>query len=110
VSPTSGLIEAIPDTISLDALKRGDPTIKTLNEFFIRHFGRGDEASLTLKLARANFAASLAAYSIVTYLLQVWWLCRFPPLVWNWSRCSVCVCLFPDSRSTQWYQKLCLPL
>ena len=50
VSPTCGLIEAVPDTISLDSLKKGDPTIISLNEFFIRHFGNGDPASAQLEV------------------------------------------------------------
>ena len=39
-SETCGLLEAIPDTISIDALRRADPTnAATLNRFFERHFG-----------------------------------------------------------------------
>ncbi len=52
VSPDGGLIEAIPDTISIDALKRGDPHFTTLNDFFVRHFGRGRADSPQLKASR----------------------------------------------------------
>ena len=62
-----GVIEAIPDTISLDSLKRNDPTFTSLSQFFTSHFEEGDE----FEDAKANFVESLAAYSIVTYLLQV---------------------------------------
>lgn len=35
-SPDSGIIEAIPDTISLDSLKKNDPHFTTLADFFER--------------------------------------------------------------------------
>ncbi len=44
------MIEAIPDTISLDALKKGDPQFTTLNNFFLMHFGRGNVDSDSLKV------------------------------------------------------------
>ena len=50
VSASGGLIEAIPDTISLDALKKGDPHFTNLNDFFIRHFGRGNADSDAVKV------------------------------------------------------------
>jgi phosphatidylinositol 4-kinase B len=61
-----GIIEAIPDTISLDSLKRNDPNFSTLLQFFETHFD--GEALLD---ARANFVESLAGYSIVSFLLQI---------------------------------------
>jgi phosphatidylinositol 4-kinase B len=66
-----GLIEAIPDTVSLDALKRGDPAFTTLGDWFTRYFHRGKYAAKRLRLARSNFARSLAGYSLVCYLLQI---------------------------------------
>lgn len=72
ISPEAGLIEAVPDTISLHALKKRDPNFTTLNDFFIRRFGGdSDTPSPALARARRNFCSSLAAYSIVCYLLQV---------------------------------------
>ncbi|CAM9984649.1 unnamed protein product [Scytosiphon promiscuus] len=65
-SPTAGVIEAVPDTVSLDALKRHAPHL-ALQDFFRRHFGRRG----TLRQARANFVESCAAYSVVCYLLQI---------------------------------------
>jgi len=62
-----GLIEAIPDTVSLDALRRNDPNYTTLPDFFERFWGRGEG----LGRARQCFLESLAAYSIVCFLLQV---------------------------------------
>lgn len=70
-SPTSGFIEAIPDTVSIHSLKEKDPAYTTLEDFFVRHFGRGDPDSARLTAARRNFVASLAAYSIVCYVLQI---------------------------------------
>ncbi|CAM9327966.1 unnamed protein product [Choristocarpus tenellus] len=68
-SPDSGIIEAVPDTVSLDALKKNDPCYTTLLDFFQRHFGsRGSDR---FEQARSCFVESLAAYCIVTYILQV---------------------------------------
>lgn len=64
-----GLIEAIPDTVSLDALKKNDPRFTTLTDFFIRLFG--PRGSTPFAQARKCFVESLAAYSIICYLLQV---------------------------------------
>ena len=61
-----GIIEAIPDTISLDSLKRNDPNFVSLSQFFGDHF-EGDD----LSDAKANFVESLAAYSVVSFLLQI---------------------------------------
>ena len=65
-SESSGLIEFIPDTISFDALKKKllENNI-TFTDFFINHFG--DDFIESQK----NFAESLAAYSLVCYLLAI---------------------------------------
>lgn len=62
-----GIIEAIPDTISLSALKKNDPDYTDLNGFFAQYFCEAD----SLADAKANFCESLAAYSIVCFLLQI---------------------------------------
>ena len=64
----AGLIEAIPDTISIDSLKRNDPNFTNLRNFFMDHYGEGTEE---LSDAKANFVESLAAYSMVCFLLQI---------------------------------------
>jgi len=69
LSDSCGVIEAVPDTISLDSLKRNDDQFVNLKDFFVRFYG--DEKSEAFSGARANFVESLAAYSIVTFLLQV---------------------------------------
>lgn len=76
-STDAGLVEAIPDTISIDALRRTHPACPSLDEFYRSHF-----ANIPGGIARAkrNFVRSLAAYSIVCYLLQVRRASLAPPL------------------------------
>ena len=64
-----GIIEAIPDTISIDSLKKNDPNYSDLKGFFEKHFG--PPGSDEYEGAKANFVESLAAYSIVCFLLQI---------------------------------------
>jgi len=69
LTDTGGVIEAIPDTISIDSLKRNSKDYTSLGDFFLEHFGNvgtDDYAD-----AKACFVESLAAYSIVCYLLQI---------------------------------------
>jgi phosphatidylinositol 4-kinase len=54
---TGGLIEAVPDTASLDSLKRNDPSYTTLDDFFVRHFGKGVKSSSGYRKARRNFVS-----------------------------------------------------
>ena len=64
---SGGIIEAIPDTISLTSLKKNDPDYTDLNGFFEQYFFEAD----MLADAKANFCESLAAYSMVCFLLQI---------------------------------------
>lgn len=64
-SPTSGLIEFLPNTTSIDALKKNLPLKYDLNIFFRKFFNNNFEE------AQKNFAESLAAYSLVTYLICI---------------------------------------
>ena len=68
ITDSGGIVEAIPDTISLDSLKRNDPNFVDLNAFFNSFFGDTVE---NLSDAKSNFVESLAAYSMVTFLLQI---------------------------------------
>ncbi|CEP01345.1 unnamed protein product (mitochondrion) [Plasmodiophora brassicae] len=68
-SPTSGFIECVPDSRSIDSLKKSVPGFQSLLWFFEEHFGpRGSD---TFRAAQKNFVESLAAYSLVCYLLQI---------------------------------------
>ena len=64
-----GIMEAIPDTISIDSLRKNHPHFTDLNHFFEEHFGQ--PGSDSYENAKANFVESLAAYSIVCFLLQI---------------------------------------
>jgi phosphatidylinositol 4-kinase B len=67
LSNRGGIIEAIPDTISIASLKKNDSTYTTLAQFFLDHFDEGEDR----EDAKANFVESLAAYSIVCFILQI---------------------------------------
>jgi phosphatidylinositol 4-kinase len=62
-SKNSGLIEFISDSISIDALKK--KTYTDLNTFYRNFFENH------FKEAQKNFVESLAAYSLVSYLLNL---------------------------------------
>ena len=64
-----GVMEAIPDTISIDSLRKNHPHFTDLKHFFEEHFGQ--PGSDSYENSKANFVESLAAYSIVCYLLQI---------------------------------------
>jgi phosphatidylinositol 4-kinase len=68
LTDSGGAIEAIPDTISLDSLKRNDPNFTSLRNFFHVYYGEDTPA---LANAKANFVESLAGYSMVCFLLQI---------------------------------------
>ncbi len=67
ISQTAGIIEAIPDTLSLHALKRHTGGVP-LDKFFTCHFLKKKGG---LRRARSNFVKSCAGYAIVCYLLQI---------------------------------------
>lgn len=67
MSNDSGLIETIPNTVSLHQIKKHCQL--SLPEYFEQEFGpKTTESFLT---AQMNFVASCAAYSIICYLIQV---------------------------------------
>ncbi|KMZ63584.1 Phosphatidylinositol 4-kinase beta 1 [Zostera marina] len=67
-SSYTALIETIPDTASLHAMKSRFPNIISLRDFFAAKY---QENSPNFKLAQRNFVESMAGYSILCYLLQV---------------------------------------
>lgn len=68
-SSSSAMIEFIPDTISLDAIKKMFPKDSTeywtLKTFYQRYYPNNYEE------AQKNFAESLAGYSLFNYLFNV---------------------------------------
>ena len=68
--PSCGLIEFINDSMSIDAIKKkmGGGQAKLI-DYFKGQFGR--RKSKGYKKARSAFCNSLAAYSLVCYILQV---------------------------------------
>jgi phosphatidylinositol 4-kinase len=64
-SANSGLIEMIPNTVSIDSLKKEFGGQKLLNEIFNSIFADH------LEEAQYNFISSCAAYSVVSYFLQI---------------------------------------
>ena len=66
-SSSSGLIEFLNDTVSIDGLKKKiyKTRYNTLDSFFSYYFNDNYEE------AQKNFAQSLAAYSLVTYLINI---------------------------------------
>jgi phosphatidylinositol 4-kinase len=64
----SGLLEFLPNTQSLHALKC-QPAFGSLDRHFRRHYG--SPASPSGARARSNFVRSLAAYSMATYILGI---------------------------------------
>eukprot|EP00466_Bigelowiella_natans_P017785 jgi/Bigna1/39092/e_gw1.30.137.1 len=68
-SPSSGLIETVPDATSIDALKGDVAGFTSLADFFERYYGvRG---STKHEQAQRNFVESMAAYSLVTYVFAI---------------------------------------
>lgn len=69
VSSDSGLIEVIPDAVSIHSLKKRTPNFTSLLDYFIRAYGPVDSKSF--KVAQRKFIRSMAGYSLVTYFLQI---------------------------------------
>lgn len=65
-APGCGVIDVLPNSTSRDML--GREAVNGLYEYYITKFG--PESSIEFQKARNNLIRSLAAYSIVSYLLQ----------------------------------------
>ncbi len=65
-APGCGVIDVLPNSISRDMI--GREAVNGLYEYFISKYGYED--SLRFQEARNNFVKSMAAYSIISFLLQ----------------------------------------
>jgi phosphatidylinositol 4-kinase len=65
-APGCGVIDVLPNSISRDML--GREAVNGLYEYFVSRYGNED--SLRFQQARNNFVKSMAAYSIISFLLQ----------------------------------------
>ena len=67
ISFQCGVIECVPDAKSRDQI--GKKANTSLYVYFQKEFG--DESSQRFKTARRNFITSMAAYSVLGFLLQI---------------------------------------
>jgi phosphatidylinositol 4-kinase len=65
--PAAGFVETLPNTLSIDAIKKTDNFV-SLPHFFQNLYGG---SSARLLKAKKNFVKSLAAYSLVSYILSI---------------------------------------
>jgi phosphatidylinositol 4-kinase len=65
-APGCGVIDVLPNSISRDML--GREAVNGLYDYFISKYG--GEHSTRFQEARSNFVKSMAAYSVISYLLQ----------------------------------------
>jgi phosphatidylinositol 4-kinase A len=65
-APGCGVIDVLPNSISRDML--GREAVNGLYDYFVTKYG--GEHSVRFQQARAEFVKSMAAYSVVSYLLQ----------------------------------------
>lgn len=65
-APGCGVIDVLPNSISRDML--GREAVNGLYDYFVTKYGNED--SLRFQEARNNFVKSMAAYSIISFLLQ----------------------------------------
>ncbi|OZJ03933.1 hypothetical protein BZG36_03611 [Bifiguratus adelaidae] len=66
-APGNGVIDVIPNSISRDQL--GREKVNSMYDYFVTKYG-GTE-SIRFQKARNNFIQSVAAYSVIVYLLQI---------------------------------------
>ena len=68
--PNCGIIEFINDAISIDEIHKTGQGV-TLLDYFVVNYGKGKIKSQRFKKAQKNYCYSLAAYSLVQYILQI---------------------------------------
>ncbi len=65
----TALIEMVPDTLSIHTVKSRSPPGTSLSDHFFAKFGRQGTPGCTA--AQRRFTESMAAYSLICYLLQI---------------------------------------
>ncbi|KAL5335246.1 hypothetical protein BJX70DRAFT_329101 [Aspergillus crustosus] len=65
-APGCGVIDVLPNSISRDML--GREAVNGLYDYFVSKYGGED--SIQFQEARTNFVKSMAAYSVISYLMQ----------------------------------------
>jgi phosphatidylinositol 4-kinase len=65
-APGCGVIDVLPNSISRDML--GREAVNRLDDYFVSKYGNQD--SIRFQEARSNFVKSMAAYSVISFLLQ----------------------------------------
>eukprot|EP01064_Diplonema_japonicum_P011325 TRINITY_DN1862_c0_g1_i1.p1 TRINITY_DN1862_c0_g1~~TRINITY_DN1862_c0_g1_i1.p1 ORF type:complete len:608 (+),score=164.93 TRINITY_DN1862_c0_g1_i1:261-2084(+) len=70
-SGDSGVIELVTDAVSIDAVKKAMPydDQRSLADYWTYVYG--DPSSVQYKTAQRNFIESMAAYSVLSYILQL---------------------------------------
>ncbi|GIL89846.1 hypothetical protein Vretimale_19274 [Volvox reticuliferus] len=68
-SNKTALIEMVPNTLSIHTIKSRSPPGTSLSDHFFAKFGRSGTSECTA--AQRRFTESLAAYSLICYLLQI---------------------------------------
>ncbi|KAI9022175.1 hypothetical protein CLU79DRAFT_815895 [Phycomyces nitens] len=66
-APGCGVIDVIPNSISRDQL--GREKVNSLYDYFVAKYGGPD--TIGFQKARTNFVQSVAAYSVILYILQI---------------------------------------
>lgn len=69
VSSDAGLVEVMPDSVSVHSLKGKTPNFRSLLDYFERAYGPVGTASF--RAAQRRFIRSMAGYSLVCYFLQI---------------------------------------
>jgi phosphatidylinositol kinase/protein kinase (PI-3 family) len=74
-SKTTGLIELIPDAISIDGLKKKQDFPGSLRAWYEKSFGFKEDGTAEdneiFEQALECYVSSMAAYGVVTYLLAI---------------------------------------
>lgn len=72
-SQTTGLIELIPDSTSIDGLKKKDKYPGSLRKYYEQAYGfvAGQPEPPAFRQAIDNYITSMASYSIICYLLAI---------------------------------------